>query len=484
MSPYSAPTRGKPFIAFEGKTRPAPGQDGQTVHVRPSVYVREHVDIKVAAYKDKTSRKGSDGEFTLGRVTFDAGSVGLEHDFSASVEAGSKAAQLLADAFKNDTPVTVAIETSRRYAAKDGDPISSLTPINELRGIVGDVTVAQAEITGRNCRVLVVGVNGQFTSELLTNPEEWDMLRDNRDGQLAPPGWAVYHGGIISASSAFAEGDVTTKVLTLLESYFEGKGTPTVGPQSRPAMRGPRAVESKPWDNWNTDGRFNHGSYLATAIRETHATAHRMAAEAGVDPVGNQPSVRALTELLLAMADRIQLGVYRATDGIAVRSDRSHHEARQWIDFVVTHCPDLTYTPQMADPLNPAAVEARNSWSRRVVTTAGRLMDNVAQTAESDNQAWSPTGSPVIRPADREADLTARYEALLAHDDVKLTTWPDRVDPLLAARFGTSDLTCVEAAHFAVALTEWETDPAAFLTAARDSALAQQTNNVPAAEAA
>ncbi|GAB7101836.1 hypothetical protein JCM4814A_01500 [Streptomyces phaeofaciens JCM 4814] len=83
-----------------------------------------------------------------------------------------------------------------------------------------------------------------------------------------------------------------------------------------------------------------------------------MIATVSLDP--DSALVGPLTEIL-AMADRIQLGVYRNTDGSAIRSDRSHHEAHAWIDFVVIHQPALAYTATMADPTSAEAVRARNA---------------------------------------------------------------------------------------------------------------------------
>ncbi|MEU6070593.1 hypothetical protein ABZ864_40680 [Streptomyces sp. NPDC047082] len=80
--------------------RAASCPDGQTVRARPGVHVREHVNVKVSAYKEKT-KATDDGPFKTGRVTFDTESVGLEQDFPGSVPARSKATQLLAEVLKN-----------------------------------------------------------------------------------------------------------------------------------------------------------------------------------------------------------------------------------------------------------------------------------------------------------------------------------------------------------------------------------------------
>lgn len=485
---YEPPVKGRPFIAHEKKARAAAGPDGQTVRARPSVYVREHVDVKISAYKVKT-KATDDGPFRTGRVTFDAESVGLEHDFHGSVQADSKAAELLAEAFKNDLPVTVAIETTRRYKQNDsGELISPLTPIHELRGIVGDSNRANAEITNRNCRNLVVAVNGEFTDELVSDPEEWESLRENRDGSLAPEGYAVFGGAVIPAASASPGSiDVSQQVRDELKKFF---GTSTAAPAAnarpgRPAQRAAHAAEAKPWEDWNTDGRFNHGSYLATAIRETYAQAHQMIASAGVGPDIAPALVGTLAELLLGMADRIQLGVYGNPDGTAVRSDRSHHEARAWIDFVVGHQPALAYTAEMADRTSAEAVLARNAWASKVIATVGPLMDAVAHVAETDRIA-GPDGIPVVHPV-AGSDAFARFKILLGHKDVGLAGWHDRVFPLLSDRFGTHELKRIEVAHFLPALAEWEADPAAFLAAARASAAAHKTaeaDDAPAAAAA
>lgn len=482
MGQYKAPMKGRPFIAYEKKPRLAAGPDGQTVKARPSVFVREHVDVKVTSFKKKTV-KTDDKPFITGRVTFDAESVGLKHDMHGSVQADSKAAELLDEAFKNDLPVTVAIETSRRYAPQGGgEPISPLTPINELRGIVGESTKANAEVTNRNCRNLVVCVNGEFTNELVSDPEEWDLLREYRDGGLAPDGWAIFSGAVIPVDgSSSGSVDVRQQIREELTKFFDS--TPNAPTRAgRPPLRTAHAAEAKPWEDYNTDGRFNHGSYLATALRETYAQAHQMLTAVDVNPAADQEATRTLVELLMAMADRIQLGVYRNTNGTPIRSDRSHHEAREWISFVSANRPELTYTADMADPTSIDAVRARNTWARQVITTVGPLMDTLANVAGHTPRANGPVGVPVIRPV-AESTLATRYETLLGHKDVGLAKRPDRVFPLLNDHFGTHDLNCIETVYFAPVLAEWEADPAAFLDAARSSAAARQTAE-PAADAA
>ncbi|MFE3629490.1 hypothetical protein [Streptomyces goshikiensis] len=478
---YTPPTKGLPFIAFEKKARAVQGPGGKTVKARPSVYVREHVDVKVLLYKEKTT-KTAEGEFVTGRVTFDAASVGLTHDFGGSVEVGSQAAQLLNEAFRNQTPVTVALETYRRYA-KDGEPISPLTPINELRGIAGDVTKAQAEITNSNCKVIIVGANGHFTNELVSDPDEWELLRENRHGDLAPDGWVSYQGAVIP-DSATGPSDVGQQIEDALKKVLgTTANAPSAAParSGRPALRAAHSAEAKPWESWNTDGRFNYGSYLATAVRETYAQAHRMTTDAGVDTAENLEAMASLLRLLLGMADKIQLGVYRDFNGTPVRTDRSHHEARAWIDYAVTHYPDLAYTADMADPDDAQAVALRTAWAHKVVTTAGPLMDAVAAVAVPKPDHIAPGGLPVIRPVTDE--LQSRYAALLALPEVGLTGWEQHAHPLLRERFGTDELGRIESASFTVALAEWEADPAAFTTAARAAKEATQPAE-PAATAA
>ncbi len=123
---YEPPAKGRPFIAYEKKARAAAGPDGQTVRAGPSVYIREHADVNVAAYKEKT-KATDDGPLKTGQITFDAESVGVKHDSHRPVQTGSKAAKLLAGAFKNDLPVTVAMETTRHYKENNSGELISPT---------------------------------------------------------------------------------------------------------------------------------------------------------------------------------------------------------------------------------------------------------------------------------------------------------------------------------------------------------------------
>lgn len=137
------------------------------------------------------------------------------------------------------------------------------------------------------------------------------------------------------------------------------------GPVGRPPpepRRGPRVAEGRPWEEFNSDGSLNLGSYAVGAAEGMVLLAHDLLREhASVDtpdfggfpppnPAAPTPGqIKALARRLLEAADRAQAGV--RDDGRFDRMDHSHVRARAAIRAAV-----------QVHPVPWGQVEAYDEW--------------------------------------------------------------------------------------------------------------------------
>lgn len=109
---------------------------------------------------------------------------------------------------------------------------------------------------------------------------------------------------------------------------------PDPEPSPAPAARGRgRVQEGKPWEELNTDGSLNPGSYAFTAAMSAVAKAHELVlrhnrdlASGGPVETPRIPVVRSIARRLLEAADRVQANTRE--DGKFDRMDASHTRAR------------------------------------------------------------------------------------------------------------------------------------------------------------
>lgn len=483
----------KLFVAYEATPRKwGNPETGEATELRPSTFVREYPSIQVAKVELKTSRGGGE-DFQLGTVTFEARSVQaaktpLTNDFTAHFKPEEGLAEFLQHAKQTGTAVWVAIETIRRPKQRGTDqqvPVEA--SIHELRGATADGKKADIGASGANCKNLLVAVGTadrpdtvRFTDELRSDPTEWGQLRRNNDATLPPRGWRVCRGGIIPTSGGTDIEAIATRVVELLGA--SATSSETASPV-RPPQRNSHSIEGKPWEPWNSDGRVNLGSYLASRYRFEYTTAMELIADnVELSPSDRMALAWELSTYLLTMADAVQTQA-----GFGPRPDRgarSHREASQWIRYVFT---DLAIMPGFgacvfasADFKDP---KRREEWASLVVSTAAFLMRRGAQAIEMHLTVGESSPSEASQPETAQAgqaaaveqpqapimvsddpDTLSRYAALLAL--VGQSEHPDRFLPLLRARFASDQPTHIQAAPFREALASWEHDPGSFLTEA------------------
>ncbi|APE12528.1 hypothetical protein BO226_24500 (plasmid) [Rhodococcus sp. 2G] len=523
------------------------GTEVENLPVYSQVYIREFVSIEVDSIDAARSQEQRSPSLY---VKFNAASaknengepIGLRENFGASIQAGGELERAIRHALSNRIPLYVAIETKRKYRNADKEIVSYLTPINDLRGAQkdGKGTERSASMTRSNCSNVVVVVgpadnpnSNLISSEAVTNPLQWNMFRSNHEGDLIPAGFIRAidaegnpTGAIIERASAPAPSAATVDVdvdalAEAVAARILASSGPNGAPQApgaRPPLRNAHAMEAKPWDPFNSDGRVNAGSYLISGWRNTWAGAmillenaiynEQMLAEQEqrqphlLDMSALTMAATNLTTLLLVMADQVQAAVV----GQAKRMDRSHGEAGKWIHQIASRLVPFELTMLSDDT-------ARATWRKTVVAQAtaafggalqsvGAYLDEQYGTAAPVNDASrsasrqaehqarrdesaaapEPTrgatqgsetvAATTVTSAAADAELMQRWRNLLTR--CKLAGHEHLVAPFLVKVCHTADLTQVAAENFAERIAIWEDQPQRFIDAARTAYEATQ----------
>lgn len=458
---------------------------GEAVELRPSVFVREYPEVKVASVERKVSEsRGETWEY--GYVTFDASSLnvdGYKKNFGASVQVESPAMAILEEAHRRGAPVYAALETVRKPRTKSGESIDPAAYIHDLRGAQKDGNKGNSNTTTDNCKNIVaaVGVAGNpssivFTGESRTDPAEWASLRTNKDHTLPPNGWKVSQGGIVRSTAGSAGGSVDVAAVAAAVA------------QKMSTSRGPVATEGKPWEPLNSDGRVNLSSYMVSKSRFTFESACALLSDRPPSSDGAAFIADAwlLTDLLLWMADTVQSNVTGARPN---RSEGSHKEAARWCAVAYQTLPGTPAGDGLAFPESGISDrDVAKAWADRVVAAASGLLSRTAEHAEryikgddapieqAPSQAPPPSApnpSPQTAPqtaavtVSADAGLVAEWEGLLSA--LGQSGHPERFSPLLIETFGAGVMSQIDAAAFAARLSEWKANPDAFNNSAFDA---------------
>lgn len=494
------------YVAYSATASRKPIQlavAGEPVQAKifPDVFINEYVSVKV---------KEVNANGDTANIKFDASSVvttsgkTMKYDFGANVKAGSPLHQLADAARQADRPVYAALETRRRYKSKNGEVIPYTVPIHVLRGCEdGPQSPGKSNATGENCSKIVaaLGWADQADQTLLSeesdsDPTQWDQVRGNQDGDLAPDGFVIPTGpngepvgGIIQAPAAAGTAhtaDLHQKIDTLAKmvSHLQRNNGSTGGAGARP------------WNERLGDGSINPGSYAVTQVRHTRETAAHIIRtaltgdprEATFEQIREWES--SLTRVLLWMAD----GAQSAVDARPDRMAKTHTEAGAWVKYVIDQ--EDPYTAEMIGD-DEQARQAANEWAKRVRAAAGeRYREAVTIAAEFMQQATGVTAQPSTphqqeQPAaateqqaddapsaDGSAEETDRDEhtpVTFADDQEARQLWDqlietigmadhlENLNPALHARFGSHMSTDIPADQMRAALAEWMASPDQFL---------------------
>lgn len=405
-SPESAPglvvtrsARSAQYVAYEKERRRAADPDGSgPITARSEVFIQEYPSIRVKAVNESSTAGNGGQSFETLNVRFDASSAGLSHDFSANTHPKTDTGEFLIWAHKNNVPVYLAIETRRRVKSKDErEEINPLASIRSLRVPDGQQK-ANAEWTN-NHTVKVIAAVGRpapdvqddakdpirISRETTSDPAEWALLRDNKNGTLPPTGWSHLTSTGDPAIGAITEQtttrtqdpgatmnrvdepafrDLVATVTAMSEALTRaGVTSPQAPPDKQHQTDRRRAVatEGRPYELTNSDGRVNMSSYAAVSIRCTRQSAARLLIDVLNPADGDAPTLPdgfdpekvtwTITGALLSAADDVQ---EHGTGGLRNRMHGSYKEAGRWIDGVISEVAPFTAN----ELLDSAALEA------------------------------------------------------------------------------------------------------------------------------
>ncbi len=286
-------------------------------------------------------------------------------------------------------------------------------PIGPLR--------ATTDLARENCIMIFAGMNGMLSQEAVTNPAEdpADGGRVPATGQQATPparSSASAGAGTLSKDAALAaltaarqhdlpEGVVHAAMAQALAAGITPQEVMNAGVQTaqqRPVeVRTAYATENPGYKAHNSDGRINLGSHAVAAVLgiERFATkliiAEHEKAEVEVDHAAIATQAAGLTEVLLELADAVQVRAYGG--GRVDRLAASHTRARSLVfETIETFCP----APFGADSDDPDAAgkPSVEEWKEDVIARAAEKFRHYADLAMSKSAVEVPAAQAPAQP--------------------------------------------------------------------------------------
>jgi hypothetical protein len=272
----------------------------------------------------------------------------LKHPLNGWLNTNEEVLEVLRKSQETGEEVEVRIEAQRK------PKVDKSIPIQEIR----DGKDAKTDIIKK-----IASVNGVFTSEALTNPDD-DPDTGKAKSALGRTGAPANNGGGNSAPAGAGKEtilgllknlstsrDVAESVLDSLKAQALIAGASvqdvmeasTVNAQEAPALQNGFTREAPPFKEYNGDGRLNlGGASVAAGVGVFNYVFEKIAKTFEAEP--NSDTVEYLSALVLSMADVIQTGAY----GKGSRPDRtagSHTRVRATLFTVI----DINPFPVTAD---------------------------------------------------------------------------------------------------------------------------------------
>jgi hypothetical protein len=288
----------------------------------------------------------------------------LKHPLNGWLNSNEEVLQVLRDSLENGKEVEVRIEAQRK------PKVDKSIPIQEIR----DGKDAKTDIIKK-----IACVNGVFTSEALTNPDD-DPDTGKAKSALGRSGGAPKAAGGNNGGPSADKGtvlgllrnlstsrDVTESILDALKAQALIAGATVqeiveasaVPEQEAPAQQNGFAREAPPFKEYNADGRLNlGGASVAAGVGVFNYVFEKMAKTFEAEP--DIDTVEYLSALILSIADVLQVGAY----GKGFRVDRtagSHTRARASLFTVI----DINPLPVAANG-KVASPDVVNAWVKKV----------------------------------------------------------------------------------------------------------------------
>lgn len=256
--------------------------------------------------------------------------AGLNFPVHGWISVNSPVFKLVETARDNNEEVSFRIESQRKKG------VDATIPMSELRS---DTATAQ-----KNVRTVLVGINGVYTDELMTDPAEdasWiggrQPARSGSSSQGSPAGSTVnLNNKLDNLRKIIADGGVRTSVLDAMVAslLLDGAVAEDVHQivagvdkreTTRPNQQASFSVEAPSWKDYNSDGRPNLGSGVVAAAVGIETLLSEQFRELVSDKGGSQSvsnfddTVAYYLNILLAICDRVQMLSY----GEGFRPDRA-----------------------------------------------------------------------------------------------------------------------------------------------------------------
>jgi hypothetical protein len=287
----------------------------------------------------------------------------LKHPLNGWLNSNEEVLDVLRNSLETGKEVEIRIEAQRK------PKVDKTTPIQEIR----DGKNAKTDIIKK-----IASVNGVFTSEALTNPDDDPDTGKAKSalGRTSAPQATGGNAGGPSADKGTVLGllknlstsrDVTESILDALKAQALIAGATvqeiveasSVNAQEAPALQNGFAREAPAFKEYNGDGRLNlGGASVAAGVGVFNYVFEKMAKTFESDP--DIDTVEYLSALVLSIADVLQVGAY----GKGFRVDRaagSHTRVRATLFTVIDINPfPVTANGKVASP------DDVNAWVKKV----------------------------------------------------------------------------------------------------------------------
>lgn len=287
----------------------------------------------------------------------------LDHPLNGWLNSNEEVLEVLRNSLETGKDVEVRIEAQRK------PKVDKSIPIQEIR----DGKTAKTDIIKK-----IASVNGVFTSEALTNPDDDPDTGKAKSalGRTSAPQTTSGNAGGPSADKGTVLGllknlstsrDVTESILDALKAQALIAGATvqeiveasSVNAQEAPALQNGFAREAPAFKEYNGDGRLNlGGASVAAGVGVFNYVFEKMAKTFESDP--DIDTVEYLSALVLSIADVLQVGAY----GKGFRVDRaagSHTRVRATLFTVIDINPfPVTANGKVASP------DDVNAWVKKV----------------------------------------------------------------------------------------------------------------------
>lgn len=287
----------------------------------------------------------------------------LKHPLNGWLNSNEEVLAVLRDSYENGKEVEVRIEAQRK------PKVDKTIPIQEIR----DGKNAKTDIIKK-----IACVNGVFTSEALTNPDDDPDTGRAKSalGRASAPAPTGGKNGGVSLDKEQVLGllknlstsrDVTESILDALKAQALIAGATvqemveagSVSVQEPPALQNGFAREAPAFKEYNADGRLNLGGpSVAAGVGVFNYVFEKVAKTFESEP--DIDTVEYLSALILSIADVLQTGAY----GKGFRVDRtagSHTRARATLFNVI----DINPLPVAANG-KVASADVVNAWVKKV----------------------------------------------------------------------------------------------------------------------